>query len=608
MPKRTIGRPAFWLPRSVDKPLQVSVQDGKKDKPQLYVCYKPLRLGYGQACELHLGGGRGPEVLLELNRVREPLRLITNLRPDELRSHVELLVNGEPLMQPVQELAPGSRVEVFDKATAQRFNLVVEPLRFWLFRPRILATILVLLTLAGTLYGGYLYFVFRNTQTELTRTEARLRKAETGVESTERRLQLMLQRIESAEVQLVETIEEYRSGQQAAERAIREEFDQRLEVISKRSRESLERLSEQDVEARRQLQNETRASIAALRQDLADKMIESYTQFKGLEERLFSTLAARVQPSEPEGDLFKRLLATSQKALVFVRTTYQAEFVKSGEIAEHSSTGTGFLVTPSGVGFTAQHVLYPWRFEAEFIVLEQLGLVRVLSDSVRWSLWLTGERVIDKDTDPPAYVAETAYHSGWHDRALRVLHVPEMETTDATISSPLGLVSIKSPTLSATDISVFQIMDFDHQFDSLTLSDVPERIEPLDDVLVIGYPYSRLQNSIAIPQAARGFVRRLGRDIMELDTPMHPGLSGGPILNRDSVVIGMAIGYVGSDVFGMAVRSQDLVNALSEAERAVRLDQKRLSELGCNPGAVTGHIDAQTWRAYQCEQDIMKNN
>jgi S1-C subfamily serine protease len=88
--------------------------------------------------------------------------------------------------------------------------------------------------------------------------------------------------------------------------------------------------------------------------------------------------------------------------------------------------------------------------------------------------------------------------------------------------------------------------------------------------------------------------------MLELNIPLNPGVSGAPVVNRDGLLAGMAIGILESDVYGMAAPGHYIVSLLEAATKAVRAEETRLHNLGCEPGVVDGVFDKETWRAYQC--------
>ena len=587
-----------------DKPIRIRVEDALTAAVHSLRCPQPVRLGYGRQCELKLDGEGGPEVLVELRRAEGPLKLTTPVDPGELRNHVDLAVDDRPLESPVHELRPGSRVEVLDKATDRRYRLIVDPPSRWSVRPRALALVMLILVLVGGVYGGYLYWSLRGAETRLAQTEQRLAEAESGIARARSRLAEAIRGMETTKGEIAGTIEAFQQAQSETERRLRDDFDRRFEELGERAQRGLAALSEEDVRAREQLANELREDIALLQRELSEKMVEAYRESKQLEDRVRQSLASRIAALEPPGEQFKRVLAARRQGVVFINTRYTIEIIESGETNEYDAFGTGFLIGPFGRGLTAQHVLYPWRHERPYLVLSKLGLVRVIPDSVQWSMWLTGDLVRDAATEPPTIHFETAYQNTVAGRAVRVLYAPPAAVAEDVVASPAGLVTVSLPVPGATDVAVFQLMEFDRALDPLEFADPAAPVEALDEVLVIGYPFSRLLDGHAVPQGVRGFVRRVGLDLMELDTPFHPGLSGAPVFDRRGGVIGMAIAVMESEVYGMAARGADLRRVLDEATAAVRAEEERLADRGCDPGPIDGVIDRQAWAAYRCETNL----
>jgi len=259
------------------------------------------------------------------------------------------------------------------------------------------------------------------------------------------------------------------------------------------------------------------------------------------------------------------------------------------------------VVGDRGLAISAQHVLFPWRFDRELLVLARLELAEVVPDSVRWSVWLAGSRVLSDAADDDSFDEQGAFNSGApQQRGLRMLAVPQPRLTPTLVPSPLGVVELPVPLPGAGDVAVFQIMSFDSPLPYLKLTSSME-VEALDEVLVLGYPYSRLKDGVGWPQGVRGFVRRADDELVEIDAAVHPGLSGGPVLDHNGEVLGMVSAIIGSEVYGTAVRARHLRAVLDDAREHVRKEERRLSDLGCDPGTVDGVFDAATWRAYQCE-------
>ncbi len=540
---------------------------------------------------MRLPDGSGPDVLFELSRDGRILKFSTELPPHELKNFVTVAVDGKSIEEPERHLRPGSRLDVIDKSGRRLYSLVADVLTPWYIRRQFLAVAMLLLTVIGSGYAGYVYTVLKQARIQLVNAEQRLARTETRVMDT-------LRRLESTETQLSGAITELQLLQEASNRDIRVEFDRRLNDISSRARENLARLSEEDTRAREDLEEETQRRIASLREDFSSKMVDTYQNFKELEGRLLESVKSQIKSQEPEGELYKRILETASDSVVFIHTSYKVEITRSNEISEYNSFGTGFLIAEDGLGLTAQHVLFPWRYEREFLMLKELGLVKYVPDSVRWSVWMTGSTVMNESKDEKEISSDTGYRSDQDVKGLRFLYSPQINISEELASTPAGMVMVPVPVPDGSDVAVFQIMDFDSKFKRLKLA--KGKTEPLDDVLAVGYPFSRLREGVAIPQAVRGFVRVVGPEVMELDTPLHPGLSGGPIVNRRGQVVGMAMAVFQSDVYGLAVHTRGLDNALQQALVVVREEEQKLADMGCNPGKIDGHIDRKAHAAFIC--------
>jgi Trypsin-like peptidase domain len=331
-------------------------------------------------------------------------------------------------------------------------------------------------------------------------------------------------------------------------------------------------------------------------------MVGAYQEFKRIEERIVQSLGARLAAIEPTSARFKRVLGESRGAALFMRTSYDIEFSRTGEVVTQQTFGSGFFVSAGGLALAARHVLFPWHYDHELQVLVTLGLASVREESVTWNVWITDAQVLagEDAMGNPRFDEQSAWSSRSEERAMRLLYSPTMEFTQEWVQAPVGAVSVPVPVQGPDDVAVVQLMKFDAPVTSLAMATQP--VEPLDEVLALGYPFSRLEDGRAVPQGVTGFVRRLTESILELDTALNPGLSGGPILNRDGEIIGMAIGVLQSDVYGLAIRVRDLNRVLGDAAARVRSEEARLRALGCDPGKVDGVYDAQTWAAYGCER------
>ena len=516
-----------------------------------------LRFGYGSDCELVLEGEDGPPVLFEVHATDGPLQIATRVPPEELASYVDLEVDGAPLDEPVRTLGPGTRIELRDKGTRQRYELVLEPPSRWRVRPRFLAVVVLILAVLGGLYAAYVHRA-------LERTRGTLHTTATRVEQAEQRVRETLERLASAEVRVGEALRALSAERRAADESLRTELELRMDALGASAREALDQLSERDVEARARLRADLEQHVGGLREEFAARMVESYQRFKSLERDMLNALAARAAQAEPETARFKRVLGASRDAVLFIHTHYVVEFAGQSERQAFDSFGTGFVVDADGLALTAQHVLFPWRFERELILLGAIDAAHVVEAETRWAAWPTERRVFDADA-PAEPLQDNAYASGAEPPTLRFLHAPEPATTEEVVQTAFGLLRLEVPLPGASDVAVIRLSGHEGGLAHLPVGAAPVAVEPLDELLAVGYPLSRLVDGVARPQAIRGLVRRVGAGIVEVDVPLHPGLSGAPLLDGDGAVVGMASAIYGSAVYGVAAPRASLVDALEAA-------------------------------------------
>lgn len=537
--------------RSQSLPLRFrcTAEDGEPAKEG--VVRDRFRLGYGDGCDVQLPGGNGPGVVFEVENRRGPLLIARALPPEECARYVDLRINGEPLGESQQMIHPGARVDIIDKATQRHYQMVVESQvpHAWL-RPRNLAIVIVVLALLGAAFGGYLYRWMLGAHTEAQRTSERVERAEIALQRTAQELLATTSRMGTSDRELASAIEDLRRLQGAASRELQKEFTLRVGDIERQARE----ISEQNLKSTSDVQ----LQVQELRDEFSQRMVSAYQQVKQLERSLLEAMAERFAARGPAEAQLKSILAESQNAVLFMRTRFQVRLGEADEPQDVSSLGSGFLVGPDGLAITAQHVMYPWRYDKDLLVLTELGLAEVIPDSVRWSVWPSGRVVLDDPHDPESFREADAYHSDGTPPGVRVLAVPEPAVAPTVVASPLGMVQLPVPQPGPSDVVVFRLDGGVTSLPYLTLADTALPLAPLDQVLAVGFPYSRLQDGESRPQGVRGFVRRVGKELLEIDAAIHPGLSGAPLMGADGQVVGMLSATLGSEVYGVAVLARDL--------------------------------------------------
>jgi len=227
-------------------------------------------------------------------------------------------------------------------------------------------------------------------------------------------------------------------------------------------------------------------------------------------------------------------------SVAFVVADYWLE--ADGRIAYRNRTeGTAFLVDPRGFLLTNRHVICPWLEDGRL-----LGLAGALEQAdhpprlgYRIYLWFEGARAFrrlpslgDSHAIDDIYYVEDAFHTGPEGR-LRIAGVAQPPaTTGQLVRSPLR-----------DDFAVLQITDLPPGRLPLPLDagSPPSRISRLAPVMTLGFPLgSRTQEATVNVSVTRGSVRRTFDNLIQVDTSLHRGNSGGPIIDSRGLVIGIA--------------------------------------------------------------------
>jgi hypothetical protein len=350
---------------------------------------------------------------------------------------------------------------------------------------------------------------------------------------------------------------------------------------------------------------ELRTLASQTRQAAAAQAAQSQARLDALQTELNRGLARR-QSMRPPGDpaaatleTMKRAFAQVRPATLYIRTAFKVRLAQSGEEQEQTSFGTGFLISPGGMAVTAQHVLFPWRYDRRLLASQALGLLEVLEQSAEVSVWLADSQVTASDDEADELLSEGAYRLDAEHSAVRILHVGRPALHSELVMTPLGPMAFELPQLGPGDVAVFQLIDPARRFPYLALDDAPAP-GPLDEVLVVGFPLSRLQAGRAVPQVSVGRVRRAGGALLELDAALHPGNSGGPVLNRGGRVVGMASAILDSPVYGLALPGEQLREAWQIVRAETTALQRHLQARGCGPASADGIPGPLTWAAEAC--------
>jgi len=600
---RSNGQRNIHMPRRYTHPIRVRItQSDDADKTvQEYKLNAPFSIGYGDHCEVKLPKGEGPDRLFEFAPMENSSAISIPLEQAIERGGFDIYVDGESVSDSKVEIEPGSSVKIFDKECKQEVELSVEAMQHWKSHVRPLYWISGLL-LALMCIAGYVVFKnFQSTEERLEETESRLTKTETSLSDKNVQLEEIVKQFDSRQLKIEHSLEEITAFQNSETAQIRNDFSSQLKAINESTQQSLSSIAESDRSAREQLLTDARNEIAALEAEMSDRLITTTEQIKTAQRDLFVLNTARIESLEQASTLFKDILLESQKSVIYIRTTYSVESEMTDKRAEMESFGTGFTIDSNGLSIAPQHVLKPWLYDDNMLAMQEIGMLNIVEGSVTYTIWTSEEQVIEQQetTDELHYQTETAFSSDKDIRGVTVLYSPLPETAPTVMASVIGAVTIDKPLVGHTDITMLQLIDFEREFAALSISENADNVEPMDEIVLVGYPLSRLHDGKSIPQGVKGFVRRQTQYLLELDTALHPGSSGAPVLNRASNVIGMAVALINSDTYGVAVPASYLNKAIKHARDQINQIKESLIKLNCYSGELDGTLDKKMWQAMQ---------
>ncbi len=265
------------------------------------------------------------------------------------------------------------------------------------------------------------------------------------------------------------------------------------------------------------------------------------------------------------------------------------------EIYRNQTEGTAFLVDRTGYLLTNRHVACPWLEDPKLVLLVN----RLRADrrsprlDFRLFLWFEGQRAFtrvpalsDAKRVEDLYFLESAYSTAFAPYlTIAGVAVPPTETW-RLVQSPLR-----------DDFAFLKIQSVPEGLVPLPLDrwSKPLNIPRLSPIITLGFPLGkRTQTTTVRVSATGGHVRRSFREMIQVDTSIHPGNSGGPIIDTRGKVIGIASSVVmdyGPGPFPVATLLSDIGIVLPIAKAAVFLEELKAGRKKWN-GIVNLSLDA----------------
>lgn len=241
---------------------------------------------------------------------------------------------------------------------------------------------------------------------------------------------------------------------------------------------------------------------------------------------------------------FSGFIESYADSIGFLMIEYWLEH-ENQKVYQNKVEGTAFLVDTQGYLLTNRHVACPWLEDAAlFRKLHQYKLDdKSLEFGHRMFLWFEGEKAFNRlpvlgnslELSDTYYLA-SAFRSDGRGN-LRIAGVPRGsrqsgERITAPFKHDFALLKIDSPPPGLTPLPLETLQDAAH-------------IPRLSPVVILGFPLGHTTQDDQISASiTRGHVRRTSKELIQVDSSIYKGNSGGPAVNAKGRVIGIASGVV----------------------------------------------------------------
>ncbi len=207
-------------------------------------------------------------------------------------------------------------------------------------------------------------------------------------------------------------------------------------------------------------------------------------------------LSTRAGNSERGQMSFSEVAQRNSPAVVFIRSEFELVDENEQVISRQSRTGSGFVVTDTGLIVTNRHLIRDWEY----------------------------------NEPQPGTTGRTSH--------IEIVF-PGQKRENALPAEVFRLSESKE-----VDVAVLKITPFENMARVLGINNNLESINQGDEVAVIGYPLGldlmQLTNNELIENSlSTGVVSRVNQDLIQVQLRAYRGASGGPLFNRRGEVVGI---------------------------------------------------------------------
>jgi S1-C subfamily serine protease len=286
-------------------------------------------------------------------------------------------------------------------------------------------------------------------------------------------------------------------------------------------------------------------------------------------------------------------------------------------VYRNRTEGTAFLVDKEGHLLTNRHVACPWLEDSNLLmVAAQLrGQGEPVNFGYRVYLWFEGARAFKRLPQQAASLASEDHY--FLSTAFRTGGKPGLTIAGVSRSPQKAWQLAKSPLKD--DFAVLKIDSVPPGIKPLPLAKGMDvlKIPKLSPLIALGFPLgSRTQSKTVNVSVTRGHVRRTFEHSIQVDTSIHSGNSGGPMIDPKGQVVGIAssvaISWAQSPV-PVATMLSDIGMVLPIAKAAVFLEELKtgqakwdgLLDLSINEklDRITTIADTKNWKKARTTAD-----
>jgi len=266
---------------------------------------------------------------------------------------------------------------------------------------------------------------------------------------------------------------------------------------------------------------------------------------------------------------FKEVESRLGPSVLLIMVAY--DLVLGDQVITHWSSGTGFFITPDGLIVTNKHVIQPWKFSAEVMAQIDAGFV-LDEESLRMGAWPTGANL---RTEEGEFDVDSGYYNG--DGSLTVHRTTEDQFELRPTPLPDGS-TFMAPlhAMGSGDVAVLKA-EVEEPVTPFRLPQTLPGIEKLDPVMVLGFPrgIALLEGRSAELSVALGEVSKIELSIM-ITAPVVPGNSGGPAVDRNGRVVGVATLTPGQGL-GICLPSHEFLELLPDTGELIERAEQSFS-------------------------------